>query len=351
MPKKPSPPPFNVLIDSCVWLDLAKDYLQQPILSALEGLAKQGDVVLILPRTVVDEFSRNKARVIEDSSRSLSSTLKRVKEAIEKFGDPRQRDAVLEQLNDVDHRLPTLGSAAGSTVARIEEVFARTPVIEITDAVKLRAAQRAIDKRAPFHRNRNGMDDAILIELYAQIVAAKAAPHTRFAFVTHNTKDFSHPNASTALPHPDIAESFSRIRSVYFTTLGDALRRVKPEQFADLMIEQEWIDEPRRLPEIVRAIDELVTKVWYNRHQVRREKIEAGEIEIVEKEPFPIKDPMHRPIQRDIWEGALKSAANVEKRFRLENLGPWNDFEWGMLNGKLSALRWVLGEEWDMLDT
>lgn len=28
-----------------------------------------------------------------------------------------------------------------------------------------------------------------------------------------------------------------------------------------------------------------------------------------------------------------------------------SDFAWGMLSGKVSAIRWVLGEDWDMLDT
>ena len=342
---------FKILVDTCVWIELAKDYQQRAILSALENLIRQGEVALILPRTVVNEFVRNKARVIEQSSHSLSSTIKRVKETVEKLGDPLQKRTVLDQLNDIDYRLPSLGEAAVDTVGRIENLFAHTPIIEISDAVKLRAAQRAIDKRAPFHRQRNGIEDAILIEVYADACRAKVKAGIRFAFVTHNISDFSHPNASQKLPHPDIGDCFSPRRSLYFIKLGEALRRAAPTQFADLTIEQEWVEDPRRLTEILDAIDELVTKIWYDRHQVRRQKIERGEIKIVEKETFPTKDHRERTIQRNIWQGALESAAKVEARFGLENLGPWTKFEWGMLNGKLSALRWVLGEEWDSLYT
>ena len=89
---------FKILIDTCVWLDLAKDYQQQPILTALEELIRMGDIELILPRTVLDEFARNKGRVVEESSRSLSGTMKRVKEAVEKFGDPRKRAQCFDSL-------------------------------------------------------------------------------------------------------------------------------------------------------------------------------------------------------------------------------------------------------------
>src|SRR4029453_5784557 len=118
-----------------------------PILTALEELIRLEEIKLILPRTVLDEFARNKARVVEESGRSLSGTLKRVKEAVEKFGDPRKKSIVLGQLSDVDHRIPTMGGAGVETVSRIEKLFARTPIIEISDAVKVRAAERAICRK------------------------------------------------------------------------------------------------------------------------------------------------------------------------------------------------------------
>ena len=56
------------------------------------------------------------------------------------------------------------------------------------------------------------------------------------------------------------------------------------------------------------------------------------------------------------YQVALEAAERVKSRRAGQeprpDLGPIeSDFEWGMWNGKLSALRWVLGEEWDFLDT
>jgi hypothetical protein len=58
-------------------------------------------------------------------------------------------------------------------------------------------------------------------------------------------------------------------------------------------------------------------KVWHNRHMVRREKIDAGEIKVVEKEEYPPKDWRERTVQKDIWRGALapprRSERNLEE--------------------------------------
>jgi hypothetical protein len=285
------------------------------------------------------------------SWRSFSGILKRAREAIETFGEPRRKNAAIELLDDLDHRIPLLGEGAIEAIGRIEALFSKSTVVELTDDVKLRAAQRGIGKLAPFHRQRNGIDDAILIETYADAVSAKRAKGLRYAFITHNVKDFSHPVANQKLPHPDIAACFSKFRSRYFINLGEAMKWINPALAANVILEEEWEPEARPLSEIVAAIDVLWNQVWYNRHQYTKWQIETGKVQIVEKETWPIKDHERRPIQRDVWEMARKAARRVEKEYGKKNLGPWDDFEWGMINGKLSALRWVLGEEWDLLDT
>ena len=86
--------------------------------------------------------------------------------------------------------------------------------------------------------------------------------------------------------------------------------------------------------------------VWYNRHMNRMYRLEQGEIEIV---PEGTQRYGNGVIHEHILKGALASAERVREKY--EDTGPWDDFEWGMINGKLSALRWILGDDWDMLDT
>jgi hypothetical protein len=342
---------FKVLVDTCVWLDLAKDPRSEALLDALEALIGRGDAELLVPRVVVDEFARNKARIAKEGAQSLSSALRRVREAVWRFDSPRRRATLAKRLTDLDLKLPTLGEAVLASIARIEALLISAAVIESSDAIKARAAERALAGRAPFHRNKNSMGDAVLIELYAEAVAAPTAKGTRFAFVTHNKHDFSLPNGDHKQPHPDLAPLFSKIRSLYCITLADVLRRVDASLLNEQMMLEEWTQDPRTASEILDAIDELFDKVWYNRHMVYREKLESGEAQQVETATYPRPPGAPDVVTREIWAGALKAAARVERKRGTENLGPWDDFEWGMLNGKLSALRWVLGDEWDMLDT
>ena len=72
------------------------------------------------------------------------------------------------------------------------------------------------------------------------------------------------------------------------------------------------------------------------RKLIMREKIEDGD-----------EDPLSEEMNERV-DAAMRA---VEERYGVDNVGPWDDWRWGFVNGKLSALRWVLGSEWDFLDT
>jgi hypothetical protein len=126
-----------------------------------------------------------------------------------------------------------------------------------------------------------------------------------------------------------------------------AAREVGPNGFRIGLDEEnnrvEWIqekDDPEPWPLILRRSDDAISemyqecwdKVWWNRHMVYSH--DYGREECTGKGKL-----------------GCDGAARVEKKYGRENLG-WDDVDWGILQGKLSALSWVMGSEWEeSLDT
>ncbi len=312
---------LRLLVDTSTWLDLAKDIQGQTLIVTLRGLVNEERLELLVPQLVLDEFERNRERVATDMTRSTAAHLRRARQAIEQHGRGDGRQAALDELDNVVHREPLLQQMATRNFEAIADLLRGGRRLEPSVDDRSRAVDRALGKRAPFHRDKNSVADALLIEMYASAQSASTDPADRYCFITHNTKDFSTVDSDARLPHPDFAPYFDGLRSHYLTSLSAALALHFPEEFEELLEENDLIEEPRSLDEILAAEQRFFDLIWYQRSINRMHPLgEAGR-------------------------------RRIEEQYEVRDLPPYSDFEWGMLNGKLSALRWVLGNDWDFLDT
>jgi len=95
-------------------------------------------------------------------------------------------------------------------------------------------------------------------------------------------------------------------------------------------------DAMRSLAEIQAAETEMYNRRWYDRSKTRDHFVEIGQVE---------------PLPDELREQVLSARSLIEAELGTETLQVGSDWEAGLWAGKHSALRWVLGDDWDNLDT
>jgi len=327
---------LHLLIDTSTWLDIAKRRDGQRWVVPLRVLMFQRKLEILVPSVIIDEFDRNRPRVEDTVAREVIERFRTLRADIREYGGADRQ----EWLDELSHQIPMISSATIQNFSEISELL-RTAQLLVPSPVEVdRVVRRGISNRAPFRPNKNSTADAMIIELYASVLPKTPQPEHRYCFVTSNYLDFSVPNGDRREPHPDIADLFADPCSTYLygeDGLAAALALHLGDDFLQEVEEVEAVrEEPRTFAEILEAEREFFDKVWYVRKLIMFEKIEDGEEE-------PLTDEMHEHVR-----SAMRA---IEEHYGAENVGPWDDWEWGFVHGKLSALRWVLGSEWDFLDT
>lgn len=329
---------LNLFVDTSTWLDLAARRDGQKWIVAVRLLVRQGDLRLLVPEVVIDEFERNRPRIEEAMTTRLADRFRLLRSDIGAAYDSTDLAEALTTIDGLAHHVPLIGAMTSRNFDDILELLGAGMRLVPTEAEYGRVVQRGLNKRAPFHRSRNSVADALLIELYISAISATDLDENPHAFVTSNSSDFSLDRGDIRQSHPDLAAAFAHSSSTYalgFDGLASTLQDHFGEELTELLAELDFTESPRLLAEIQESEHELFDRIWYQR--------KLNHI-------FELEDAEDSKGLAKLLAIAGSPMSRVEIEYP-EGLGPYTDFEWGMLNGKLSALRWVLGAEWDFLDT
>lgn len=267
---------LHLLIDTSVWLDLAKRRDGQKLIHALGQVVMDGDVELLVPELVIEEFERNRERIEQSMTTSVADRFKLLQKDLEALSSEWHRPG-FEAINALAYEMPLIGAMATRNFRDILELLKNGRTLEPGDAERAGVIMRGLAKQAPFHRHKNSVADAMLVELYATIISGGA--EGIYCFVTSNSLDFSAEKGDRRQPHPDIEALFSEPTSYYYAVDGlqAALADFCGEEFEEVLDMSDFQENPRTLAEILEAEQEFFDRVWYERSVVHTFRYENGE--------------------------------------------------------------------------
>jgi predicted nucleic acid-binding protein len=185
---------LRLLVDTSVWLDLAKRRDGQKLIHALGQVVLDGDVELLVPTLVQIEFNRNRERIERTMTTSVADRFKTLRSDLEGLTAESHAEA-LDALTSLAYELPLVGAMATRNFTDIQQLLDDGTQLDESDAERFRVVNRALRKR-----HRSTTTRTVLLTACSSSCMPQLPPKLQLRILTIGTPSLRQP--STLLSYP-----------------------------------------------------------------------------------------------------------------------------------------------------
>lgn len=192
--------------DSNIWIySLDESWQIENQLDYLEPWIQKGEVKLLLPKMIIDEWTKHEEKQVGEREKKLREFFSMAEEILPsaffaEYKEPAmQRKIIDDQLN------------------RAKNLILQSEIIPEYSEVKDRIISEGIAKKAPMHK-KSSVADAIIV--YSLIHFSKLNQGNHYFFISSNTEDFYQKSNGKKEIHQDLKPDFDKNNIQAFTTLN-----------------------------------------------------------------------------------------------------------------------------------
>jgi hypothetical protein len=195
--------------DTNIWIySLDESWVTENKLDYLEDWIRNGDVKLLLPQIVIDEWNKHEAEEVEKRQKVLKVFFEMAEEILpsaffNEYKAPSVQKKIIEE-----------------QLLRIRSIIKGSEIIPNYPEVLERVINDGISKKAPLHK-KSSIADAIIV--FSLIQYAKNNPEHDFHFISGNTEDFTQKINNTKDIHPDLKNDFNNFNISYHQKLNQLI--------------------------------------------------------------------------------------------------------------------------------
>lgn len=204
-----------LLFDTCIWLTLATKPESRSLLEGILSNLNRSRLRILLSDVTCEEYNRHKKNIVEKYTNSLKTHLKNAKK-IQDYLDISERQTFLFLLDKANNNIDLSVEHGINALGIIDSIFNHKNTIRLSssDSILKSAAQIALKKQAPCHKDKNSVADTVIyLQFENWVKESESENGSFFHFVTENIKDFSS-SKDNRDPHEDL--NIFRRESVYY---------------------------------------------------------------------------------------------------------------------------------------